>query len=381
MADQKINILHLRDSPWLDGPGRTILETGARINPSKYGYYIGAFCKKHEQEHPFIRAIQERGLSVFRINESYSFDRSVIAQIRDLIERERIEIVHTHEVRSDIIGLIVGKLSGVPVVTTLHGWIENSLRGKVLIVFDKGILRFFDHVITVSEKMKQQVLHYGVRKDKVTALHNALVIEKYQRKDADNSLRRELEIEDDTLLVGSIGRLSPEKGQSDFIRAAADVLKQFRNVKFLLIGNGQDEHRLRELVKNLGVAKEIIFLGYRSDMLDLYNNFDLVVQSSYTEGMPNVILEALAMEVPVIATDVGGTSEAVTNNETGILIQPGKPEELASKILDFVNNKDSFRRMAENGRKLVEAKFSIDERTRKLSLIYDRLIDEKRKSP
>lgn len=379
MPDRKINVLHLRDSPWLDGPGRTILETGARINSSKYGYYIGAFCKRYEHEHPFFRAVQERGLSVFRINESNGFDCSVLLQIRRLIEMERIDIVHTHEVRSDIIGLIVGKLSGVPIVTTLHGWIENGLKGKLFTRLDKTILRFFDHVICVSEKMKMPVLKFGVRKDKVTVLHNALVIENYRRNVADRSFRRELNIGDNTLLIGNIGRLSVEKGQADFIRAAAPVLKEHKNARFVLIGKGDDEPRLKELVKKLGVQKEIIFLGYRPDMPNVYNSLDLVVQSSYTEGMPNVILEALAMEVPVIVTDVGGTSEAIINEETGILIQPGKPEKLATKILTFINNKDAFKRMAERGRKVVESKFNIEERARKLSLIYDRLFDEKRK--
>ena len=381
MEKSKINILELRDSPWLDGPGRTILETGSRINPLKYGYYIGAFCKRYEEDHPFVRAVQKQGLYVFRINESNRFDRSVIAQVRRLIEKEKIDIVHTHEVRSDIIGLIVGKLSGVPVMTTLHGWIDNGFRGKVLTRLDKCILRFFDHVISVSEKMKKQVLNYGVRQDKMTILHNALVLENYQPNSADKAFRRELEISDTTLLIGNIGRLSPEKGQLDFIKAAATVLKEHQNTKFVLIGKGDEEHQLRRLVKNLGIEKEIIFLGYRSDMFNVYNSLDLVVQSSYTEGMPNVILEALAMKVPVIATDVGGTSEAVINDETGILIQPGKPEKLSQKILEFINNKDIFKKMTEKGRKLVECKFNIEERTKKLSLIYDRLIYEKRKSP
>lgn len=380
MTDRKINILHLRDSPWLDGPGRTILETGARINSSKYGYFIGAFCKRHELEHPFFRAVQERGLSVFRINESNGFDRSVLAQIRRLIERERIDIIHTHEVRSDIIGLIVGKLSGIPVVTTLHGWIENGLKGKLFTRFDKTILRFFDHVICVSEKMKKQVLKCGVRKDKVTVLYNALVIENYRRNGADRGFRRELNIGDNTLLIGNIGRLSPEKGQADFIRAASLVLKECKDVRFVLIGKGDDEPHLIELVKNLGIEKEIIFLGYRSDMFNIYNSLDLVVQSSRTEGMPNVILEALAMELPVIATDVGGTGEVVKHAFTGILTKPGIHEELVCGILQFVKKRDAFKQMARNGKKIIETDFDINERTRKLSQIYDSIAFKRRKS-
>jgi len=372
--------MELRDSPWVDGPGRTILESAGRINPERYGNFIGAFCRRNSTENPFLKAGFQKKLKIFRIDESCSYDPTIILQIRCLIKKENINIIHTHEVRSDIVGLISGKVCRIPVVATLHGWIENGFKGKIFTKLDKTILRFFDHVICVSERMKEEVLPLGIKEEKVSVLHNALVIDNFRRNLEDRSFRREIGAGEETLLVGNIGRFSPEKGQADFVLAASAVLKKHKDARFVLIGKGNDEARLRELAQDLGIRNEIIFAGYRTNMVNVYNSLDLVVQSSYTEGMPNVILETLAMEVPVIATDVGGTSEAVTDNETGILIQPGKPEEMAARILDFVKDKDAFQRMAEKGRKVIEAKFSIDERTKKLSKIYDRLIYEKRKS-
>lgn len=380
MERNRINILELRDSPWVDGPGRTILESAARINPERYGNYIGAFCRRNSTENPFLKAGFQKKLKIFRIDESCSYDPTILFQIRCLIKKEKINIIHTHEVRSDIVGLISGKMCRNPLVATLHGWIQNGFKGKFFTKFDKSILRFFDHVIAVSERMKEEVLRFGVNKEKVSVLHNALVIDNFRRNLEDRSFRREIGVSDEILLVGNIGRLSPEKGQADFVLAASAVLQKHKDVRFILVGKGDDESRLRKLVQDLGVRNEIIFAGYRENMVHVYNSLDLVVQSSYTEGMPNVILEALAMKVPVIATDVGGTSEAIMNNETGVLVQPGEPEELAIKMLDFVKSKDAFKKMVERGRKVVEAKFNIEERTRRLSEIYDRVIFERRKT-
>lgn len=372
-------IMELRDSPWVCGPGRTILETAARVNSEKYAYYIGAFNKRNSAQNPFLKAAMERDLKIFPIHESCSIDPTIIFQIMRIIEKEKINIIHTHEVRSDMVGLIIGKMYRIPVVATLHGWIQNGFKDKLFTKADKSILRFFDHIICVSEKMKEEVLRLGIKEGKVTVLHNALDMESFRRNPNDRSFRSEIGVGNETLLVGNIGRLSPEKGQSDFILAASAVLKKRKDVRFILIGKGDDESRLRELARDLGILNDIIFAGYMTNMVSIYNSLDLVVQSSYTEGMPNVILESLAMEVPVIATDVGGTSEAVINKETGVLSQPKRPEAMAANILNFVEDKKAFQRMAQKGRKLVCEKFSIDERTRKLSEIYDRLIFEKRK--
>jgi len=373
----KINILHLRDSPWLDGPGRTILETASAIDSSRFGYFIGAFVRNGTAEHPFIDAASRKKTNIIKISESGTFDFSTVYQILKIIGKEKIDILHTHEVRSDILGLLCGKMKRIPVVVTLHGWIENDRKGKILTKLDKWLLRYFDHIVAVSDKMKKEVVGVGVNGKNVSVLYNALVIENYRRDPDDSIFRKQFGIKDEMFLVGNIGRLSPEKGQADFIRAAAEVLKYCKNVKFALIGSGSDETYLRELADELNIRDSVIFTGYRNDMLQVYNSLDLVVQSSRTEGMPNVILEALAMETPVIATDVGGTLEAIINNYTGILIRPGDPRELAEKIIEYLKNPGLLAGMVKNGRKLIEMKFNFTERTEKLCRIYDALMREK----
>lgn len=368
--ERKIGVLHLRDSPWVDGPGRTILETGTRIDVKIFKYAIGAFCRKEQRVNAFVKAAKNRNLNVFCLDERHGFDVAVLFRVIQLINRERIDIIHAHEVRSDVIGLLAGKMTGIPVLTTLHGWIENSCRGKIFTRLDKRILRHFDHVIAVSEKMKGQVLECGVKESRVTVLHNALVLEDYSRDRGDRRFRAELGVSNETLLVANIGRLSPEKGQADFIRAARKVLERNQDAIFLLVGVGSDRPQLEALVQHMALKGKVQFLGFRNDMMSIYNSLDLVVQSSLTEGMPNVVLEALAMKVPIIATDVGGTAEALKHRETGILVPPGYPDILAERILEYQSNKNAFAEMADNGRKYMQKRFCMNERTRKLSDIY-----------
>lgn len=379
MPQQKINILHLRDSPWVDGPGRTILETASLIDKTKYNYIIGAFAGPDWNSNPLIEAAISRNLKVFPIKEKKSFDFDTIRQIIDYIDKNNIHILHSHETRSDLIGLICAKKKHIRLVTTLHGWITNDLKSKVLAYLDKVILHFFYMIIVVSERMKQQVMKYKIPEKKIHVLRNSLLVDQYHPDSEDQNFRKEFNIPPETVLIGNIGRLSPEKGQVHFILAANEILKKNYNVKFVLIGIGSDQEKLQKLARENSISDSVIFTGYRSDMQSIYNSLDLVVQSSFTEGMPNVILESLLMETPVIATDVGGTSEIVEDNTTGILIKPGDFRTISIKIEQYLKNTNFFHKITEIGNKRVKEEFNFHWRTKKLSKLYDGLYSGPRK--
>jgi len=373
----KIRILHLRDAPWVCGPGRTIIETGHYLDPYRFDYYIGAFVNKNHEANPFLEGAIQKNLKVFPIAEAGSLDLRVIRQILRLIDDNSIDIVHTHEVRSDVFGLICAKLRHLPIIATAHGWIENDLRGKIYTLIDRKLLHFFDHVIAVSEEVRETILKSGIKDLKITTLHNALVLDDFVSGANNNSLRHELSIGKDTIVVANIGRLSPEKGQVDFLHAAKEVVKHIQKIRFILIGKGPDREKLEKIVNELDLGEWVIFVGFREDMVNIYKSIDLVVQTSYTEGLPNVILEALLMKVPVIATDVGGTKEIIKNEVNGILVSPDFPEGLAAQIIRFASNKDYFNEMASAGSCLIKKEFCFEKRTKKLALLYERIMEHR----
>lgn len=371
MASRKLTILDLRDSPWVDGPGRTTLETAMRIDREWYRIIVAGFTGGAQKTDEYLKDAERRGLPVVRLEESGPFDPSVIRQVLQLIDRNQVDIVHTHEFRSNAIGLICARLRRIPVVATCHGWIANNAKGRLRVLLDRLVLYFFDHIIVVSRKLQSQLHRQGIGLKRMTALPNAVAFENFARRRDGMDLREELNVPADTVLVANIGRLSPEKGQAEFINAAAGVARIHPNIRFLLIGVGPDREQLELQVRDNGFPDHFVFCGYRSDMSRIYSNLDLVVQSSFTEGMPNVILESAAMEVPVIATDVGGTAEIIEHEVSGILVQPGIPRAIEAAMLEFLQNREKYRGLARAARLSVEKQFSYASRTAQMMKIYD----------
>jgi glycosyltransferase involved in cell wall biosynthesis len=318
------------------------------------------------------RAIQ-LGLDVVAIKETSSFDKKVISQINHVVKNRSIDIIHTHDFRSNIFGLICAKKMHIPLVSTCHGWISNNTKGKIYTALDKYLLRYHDRVIVVSEIMKKHLVKIGVKENKIHVINNALVINDYVINRENNSFRKEFNISSDKRVIANIGRLSPEKKQDSFLKAAKHIAYN-NDLVFVLIGVGPEEKRLRQLASDLGINEKVIFTGYRNDMVDIYNGTDLVVQSSITEGMPNIVLESLLMGVPVIATNVGGTSQIVTNGVHGTLIEPENINALKSALTDYIRNIEKYTNMAKSGRDHVIKNFNQDSRVEKLFSVYNRLV-------
>jgi len=371
----KIKVLDLRDSPWVDGPGRTILNTASYIDKNKCEIIVGGFCAGNLEENEYLSEAKRRNLTIEVIREKSAFDLNVLKEIKNLIKKHSIHILHSHEFRSDMYGLLAAKQCGIKVVATSHGWIENNIKGRIYTRLDKWLLRYFDNVTTVSGRIAKELVEKGVSSKKVEILHNALLIDEYKTDTLESTFRKEGNFKDDEILIGNIGRLSPEKGQTDFITAAKEIVKVFPKTRFIIIGIGPDEQKLRQLVEDFKLSEYVVFTGYRKDMTSIYKGLDLVVQTSYTEGMPNIVLEALLMRVPVIATDVGGTSEIIKDNITGILIRPNSIEVLISYIRKYLSNKRHFEDMAIKGSKDIKNRFSFEKRTEKIMNIYEKVVN------
>ena len=344
------------------------------VDRDRYEIIIGAFCGNAQGEHAYMQQALKYDLNVAPILETSRFEINVVRQILAVINKNSIDVLHAHDFRSNLYGLLCAKISKKPIVTTCHGWIANNAKGRLYVFIDKLLLRLFNKVITVSEDMKRQLLKMGLKNERVEIIRNALIINDYKPDRNRQDLRGELRIGESEIIIGNIGRLSPEKGQDIFLLSASDVIRQHKNTHFLLIGKGEEENTLRELTNELDIDDHVHFIGYRADMQNVYNSLDLVVQSSYTEGMPNVILESLLMEVPVVATRVGGTGEIIENGLTGILIDAHSREQLTEGILRYISNPELHVELAKKGKSFVAENFDHEVRVRRLSEIYDGML-------
>lgn len=373
LASQPYTILDLRDSPWVDGPGRTILDCAETIDASRFRIVVGAFDGGQPNGTAYEHEARMRGLEVARISERRSLDPEVLRQIVTLGRDCGADLLHTHDFRSDLFGFAASRILGIPFVSTVHGWIANDFRGRISTWLDKQVLRKSAHVIAVSEESRRRLGGWA-NSNRCTVIPNALRVEQYRPDRSGRRFRESNGVSSNHVLIANIGRLSPEKSQLDFLVAARELSRRHDCLRFVLFGNGPDRAHLEQYVSESELEEVVVFAGYREDMIALYNEIDLVVQTSLTEGMPNVILESLLMEVPVVATNVGGTAEIVTDLETGLLIPPGNPAALVAAIERFVSDRDGFTAMARKGREHIIANFDHGRRVIRLGELYEHVI-------
>lgn len=374
MSTAPVRVLHLRDSPWVDGPGRTILETASRIDRERIDYHIGAFAQTNG-EHPLIDAATARGVPIHRIQDRAGVGSELVDAVVALIDKLRIDVLHTSEFRSNVLGLLCRRKRKLRLISTAHGWIANDTKGKIYTFVDRVLLRRFDRVILVSHGMRRRLPAWWVPDRQLRVLHNALMVESYG-SDVLEAPRRAPDPHGEVRLL-NVGRLSPEKGQQLLLQAVAQLRAQFPGLTLTFAGIGPLEAELRQLAATLGIAEHVKFLGYVADMPKLYARYDLVVQSSFTEGLPNVMLEAAYLGVPIVATAVGGTAEVVEHGVCGWLIEPRSLGELTTGIRRYLDDPGKFVAMAATGRRRIEANFSFAARTEAQMRLYEEVARER----
>jgi glycosyltransferase involved in cell wall biosynthesis len=267
-----------------------------------------------------------------------------VADIRRIIVQRNYDIVHTH---SSVAG-VVGRLAAVTARTCVmvhhvHGWglqegMSTGMR-MLYLVLERLCAKFTDRIIAVSRPdIQKGQAHCIGREDKYCLIYNGIDLEKFRRPANDQQLRSELGLDPDSKLVGMIGRLDEQKNPLDFIRAAAIVAKSYSNVQFLIVGEGLLRSECERLINELNLKDKFFLLGYRNDVASLLPMLTITAMSSLWEGLPLAFLEAMSAGKPIVANNVDGASDVVIDGETGFLVTPHQPSEMAERILYLLNN-------------------------------------------
>lgn len=369
-----IRVLDLRDTYEIGGPGKTILETYRFIDRARFDLHLAVFLRDSESaDTPFLREARNYGLPAHVIRGSRAYDPRLIVRTAALMKALDVDIVHAHEATSDVIAWLAKRLHRVPIVTTMHGWIENSRRQRAVVQIDKRVVRRFDMVLAVSAKIRDELLEAGVPPDRVRLVHNAIVLDRYQRTGEQGFVASLVGRSLPRPTLACIGRLSAEKGHADLLEALAIVRRKGHQVSAVLAGDGPERPRLEGRIAALGLADSVFLPGYVERPQRMLEDTDLMVLPSHTEGLPNAALEALAMNVPVLATAVGGTPEVIEDGHSGRLVPPHDPEAMASAIEDFLDRPDAWAMMASRGRTSIADRFDFAARTREVERLYAEL--------
>jgi L-malate glycosyltransferase len=305
---------------------------------------------------------------------------SIIKQLLGYFSRRNIDILHTHKYKDNILGALSSVYRRIPRrVRTIHGLPEpfsgfQAVKMGIYQLIDNGINRWMvDHILAVSLDLRR---HLSERFDtaKISCVHNAIDSEQIRVSPHATALRNELKVDRNAFLIGTMGRLMPVKGLDCFLRAARIVKDERKDVKFVVVGDGPLRGFLDTLASEYHLEKDVLFLGHRHDNHDLLALMDIFVLSSLSEGIPMVLLEALALARPVVASRVGGISEVVEHGISGLLVAPGKEGEIAQSCLSLMDSDDFARGLGLAGRRRVEEHFSAGAMADGVARVYRTLV-------
>jgi glycosyltransferase involved in cell wall biosynthesis len=280
--------------------------------------------------------------------------------------------VHAHEYKTDLLALLLARRTGIVPLATAHGWTGHSGRERYLYYpADKWLLARYPRVVAVSTDIRNALVRYGARPDRVTVILNSIDPDAFRRDPARRApVRRELGLADDAIVVGAVGRAEPQKRFDLLLDAMAPLVARDPRVRVVIAGDGSRLPALTAHAATLGIAGQCVFTGHRPDVADLHNAFDLFVQSSEYEGTPNAVLEAMAMTSPLVATDVGGTAELAADGEHGLIVPPHDVPALTAAVDRVLHDPEAAQARARAARRRVETDLSFATRTRKLEDIY-----------
>ena len=314
-----------------------------------------------------------------------------VSPVRDLVALRRLtglfrercyDIVHTHTSKAGFLGRVAAARAGVPIVVhTPHGNIFDGYFSRpvtaVFTVLERYAARKTDRLIALTTRGVEEHLVQRIgRPGQWLPIFSGIDCSPYEgARENRERTRRDLGIGPDDLLVGTVGRLEPVKGFAYFVEAAHAIAYAAHNARFIIVGDGSLERRLRQQALNLGGS--IRFLGHRDDVPDLMAAMDVFVLPSLNEGMGRVLLEAGAAGVPAVATAVGGVPDIVADGKTGLLVPPRDAAAIAKAVIDLAGDAERRARMGEAGRAFVVPDYSLETMVRQIESLYKKLAAEK----
>jgi glycosyltransferase involved in cell wall biosynthesis len=325
--------------------------------------------------------LRRRGISTTVIPESRHTAASIVRQLVRHFARHPVDVLHTHNFKDNVLGILATlPRKGCRRVRTVHGRGEpfTGLAAAKMRLYrgvDHLVTRWWvDRIVAVSVDLETHLARsFGAQR--VMCIHNGIALEQVRVAKPSTELRQELNLGAQDFVIGTMGRLVPVKGLETFLKAARIIQSRKDKVKFLIVGDGPLKGTLRALARHYGLEHDVLFLGHRNDSYDVLAMMDVLVLPSLSEGIPMVLLEALALKRPVVASRVGGIPEVVEDCATGRLVEPGREGELAEACIALMDDPDLAERLGLAGRHRVRERFSVRSMAEKVADVYRSLLE------
>ncbi len=353
-----MKILQLISSAGLYGAERVLLELASFLHAREDAEVtVGALEHDTDQAEPAVlRAARELGLDVMSFPCAGMLDARLPLVIRRHLSRVGVDILHCHNYKSDLYGAAAAAGTRTRLVATCHGWLTEGVKLRAFEAADKLCLQTFDRVVAVSGPLLEEVHAVGI--SEAVRIDNGMFVELPGGDAARRDARQRFGLEDDTLVLVTVGRLDRWKAHHVLLNAMDRLRRHNVRAHLLLVGDGERREELERLVPELGLAGQVTFTGYLDDITPALAAADIFALSSIKEGLPMVLLEAMGAGLPIVATTVGAIPEALDRGRAGMLVSPGCPDGLCAGILSLAEAPDRREDMAHAARRRYMERYS-----------------------
>lgn len=333
---------------------------------------------------PIAEEIKDLGIPVDELEIRHMRDISNVPELRLYYNTHEPDLIHTQLEFADTLGTAAANILRIPCVSTLHTLgktdpdVSSVGRQRLKWFF---LRNFCDRIIAVSEQTRQYHIEYGkIDPKKIVTIYNGIIVDRFASipPDTRTKTRAGLGIPDHSLVVTTVAVLRKPKGIDYMLEAVPALVSKFPNLIYLLIGDGPHRPAIEERITRLGISDHVILTGQRNDIPELLTAADLFVLPTLTDALPTVLFEALASSLPVVATDIGGIPEIITDKHDGYLVPSQDVDALVSRISKLLDDKKSREIFKINGLRKVRSKFDINVQVKNLTSLYKEVLRENR---
>lgn len=367
-------VLHLRTVTGRGGGPEKTLLTSPRFIGDGYDLRLAYIRPAGDPSYDMPLRAAKAGATLIDIPERNGFDPQTWRRLVAEIKHSRPAILHAHDYKTNVLAVLLGRRFRLPVMTTMHGYVTRSARLNFYYRIDRWALRRMDCVVVVSADLLSHALSLGLDPAKCVVIENAIDATEFSRRTTVAEAKLRLGLPVDRLVIGAVGRLSEEKGFDRLILAADRLLHNGLDVQVCILGEGDARSELEQLIARLGRQDQIQLAGHQSNTIDWYHAMDVFALSSLREGTPNVLLEAMAMEVPIVATRIAGVPKLIEDGVNGLLIEPDDVQGLTQALTRLMADIELRKRLAQAARQTVATEYSFAVRMQKMRSIYDDLL-------
>lgn len=376
-----MKILQVVDGFRMGGAETKLCELIERLDPAKYENVIANVGPTGPLADRFLRL----GVPIFQCQRRHRFDPAPFLQIHQIVKERQIDVAQTTLFWADFVGTLAARSARAPVVISWetvshegdpyhHQWQRRA--GYRL------AMRFVDKVVAVSHEIKNSLIRRrGLAADMIEVIHYGVDLDKFHSDGKFQGKKNELGFGEEEIIIALIARLEEVKGHRFYLEAFSQVAKKHPQVSTIFVGDGSCRAVLEKMVHETGLNARVRFLGIRHDIDEILNAVDLVALPAIAgEGLPNVVLEAMACGKPIVATTVGGTGEAVRHGENGFLVPPGEVAAMQKALEAILGDRSKMSQFGRNSRAIAEKEFSLRKQVAGFENLYDDLYQRKASS-